>query len=185
MIRLYSKREVNPLDIRSEQIDIQDIAHGLALCNRFAGQTSRPISVAQHSVYAARMIADALGPIQLIRQALLHDAAEAFLGDVTKWLKETSAMEYFRHVENRLQRVIYQKFSVPDEMHPMVEEVDRILVRFEGSHKYGFGPEFIIRHPAYGPLTKEEKERVGKWSPWSWRESERLFLDHFRMYFLD
>ncbi len=117
------------------------------------------------------------------RQALLHDAAESYLGDITKWLKSTPEMRFFREIEDELQATIYRVFSLPTEMHPLVEEVDRILGRFEGSHKYGFGPEFVIHHPAYGPLTQAEKDRVGKWTPWSWKESERLFLDHFRMLF--
>lgn len=173
---------MNPLDIQENEIDIRDIAHGLALCNRFAGQTNRPISVAQHSVYAARMIYD-LGTHLYAKQALLHDAAEAYLGDITKWLKSAPEMKFFREAEDELQKRIYRKYMLPEEMHSSVEEVDRILVKFEGGHKYGFGPEFIIRHPKYGPLTKEEKDRVGKWSPWPWKTAETQFLIHFRMYF--
>lgn len=186
VMRLYSGREVNPLNIQINEIDIRDIAHGLALCNRFAGQTRKPISVAQHCVFACRMCAgDKINPDWLIaaRQALLHDAAEAYLGDMTKWLKQSPGMSVFRAAEDRLQELIYSYFGLPMKMLPEVEEVDRILVRFEGTHKNGFGPDFVIKNPRYPSLTEEEKHRVGKWGSWTWRTAEEVFLIEYRLHF--
>src|SRR5580765_2644929 len=83
LILTFSGKHVNPLNLRPEDIDIVDIAHALACCNRFAGHCRRPINVAQHSVYVSRLCDDT----GFERQALLHDASEAYLGDITKWLK--------------------------------------------------------------------------------------------------
>ena len=66
-----------------EDIDIEDIAHGLAYTCRFNGQSTAFYSVAQHSLMVADLVAD-----ELKLEALMHDAAEAYLGDVVKPLKE-------------------------------------------------------------------------------------------------
>jgi hypothetical protein len=180
-IRTFSGREFNPLEIAYENIVIEDIAHALALCNRFAGHTKFPISVAQHSIYVCRLCEDR-GPIVAL-QGLLHDASEAYLGDVTKWVKQTPAFALYREIEETVQRKIFERFDVPVKLFPEVEEADRIMVRFEGVK--GFGKEFKIDHPNYPDLTEEEKDRVGGLSPWSWRSSEDLFLTHFRIHIND
>lgn len=63
-------------------MSLQDIAHGLGRVCRFAGQTNRFYSVAEHCFHVARLV-----PVELARVALLHDASEAFIGDVTRPLK--------------------------------------------------------------------------------------------------
>lgn len=178
VIRTFTGLELNPLELRPEDIRIEDIAHALALCNRFAGHTRRPISVAQHSVYVARLAAP-FGKDQAL-QGLLHDASEAYLGDVTKWLKQTPIMAAYRHAEHYLQNCIFRRFGSVVDIYPSVEEADRIMVRYEGFR--GFGPDFKIDHPDYPPLCDEEIRRIGSWEPWSWKDSEEIFLAHFRMY---
>src|SRR4051812_2148358 len=97
LILTYTGKHVNPFDLKPDDICIEDIAHALALCNRFAGHTKRPMSVAQHSVYVSRLCPN-------YRLAgLLHDASEAYLGDVTKWVKSTHEFEAYREAEDRIQ----------------------------------------------------------------------------------
>ena len=136
----------------------------------------KPISVAQHSIYVARLCEGHGCELQ----GLLHDAAEAYIGDITKWLKRTEAMTAFRHLEADIQRTIFKKFKCDTIQHKMVSKADKIMVRFEGMK--GFDKNFKIDHPHYPNLTEQEIENVGKWGFWRWRESERLFLDHFRLY---
>ena len=69
-------------DPRIDDVAIEDIAHGLAYECRFNGQTSAFYSVAQHSLMVLSLV-----PKKLQFQALLHDAAEAYLGDMVKPLK--------------------------------------------------------------------------------------------------
>lgn len=179
----FTGREVDPLNLKQSDIYIEDIAHALSLCNRFAGHTKRPISVAQHSVYCSRICNNT--PYAL--QALLHDAAEAYLGDVTKWVKHSPLMTDFRLAEERAQHIIYQAFGIPFEsydgwdclMHPIVKDADKIMVRYEG--KMGLGVAFRIHNPDYPELTEEELSKIGKWSPWSWQQSEEAFLTAFRL----
>jgi hypothetical protein len=180
VIHTFTGKEVNPLNVHLDDICIEDIAHALACTNRFCGHTRVPISVAQHSVYVSRFV-QSEGQLHHQRaplQGLLHDAAEAYLGDVTKWLKHSKPMKTFREAEDRLQCVIYEKFGLPWTMFLEVEWADRVMVRFEGMK--GFGKSFKINHPNYPPLTKAEIEAVGKWSPWSWKQSEEAFLAQYR-----
>ena len=71
-----------PLDPREDEVDIRDIAHGLATTNRYGGQFPAPFSVAQHSC----MVSELCQPANAL-VALLHDAEEAYTGDLIKPLK--------------------------------------------------------------------------------------------------
>lgn len=173
VIRTYTGKLVNPLDLRPEDIDINDIAHALALCNRFAGHTKFPISVAQHSVYVSKLCP------QHRLAALLHDASEAYLGDVTKWLKRSDSMAGYREAEDRAQSVICGVFGLPLELPHEVELADRLMVHYEG--KQGFGNDFLIDHPNYPPLTLTDTHRIGPWYAWSWRDAEYIFMETFEL----
>jgi len=167
------------MSLRPEDICIEDIAHHLALINRFNGATKRPISVAQHSVYVARLCWDLSWETQL--QALLHDATEAYLGDITKWLKNTPMFAAYRGLEFVTQDIIFKKFNCQIAMLPdAVVEADRLMVRFEASRgmKHALDVPDHLKNK-YGLPTEEEKQRVGKWQPWSWKVSEDLFLAKF------
>ena len=176
-ITTYTGKELDLFHLKKSDICIEDIAHALALCNRFAGHTKKPISVAQHSVYTSRLCINSRIEIQL--QALLHDGAEAYIGDVTKWIKQTPPFEMFRSIEHDIEKLIFNVFGCPHGMRQEVELADRIMVCFEG--KKGFGNSFKIDHPDYPELTIDELARIGKWGFWTWRQAEESFLDHFRM----
>lgn len=76
-----------PTNPRPEEIHIEDIAHALSQINRYTGHTVRPISVAQHSVLCARHASP-----EVALEALLHDAAEAYLGDLSRPVKQYLVM---------------------------------------------------------------------------------------------
>lgn len=173
-IRTFTGKQLDLFDIRAQDIDIVDIAHHLACTNRFGGATKRPINVAQHSVFVARLCDD----LNCELQALLHDASEAYIGDVTKWLKNIDDMKPYRDLEKKIQDVIYTKFKCSTEQCPHIDDADSIMVRFEGMK--GFGPDFKIDHPNYPALTPEEIKRVGGWGHWSWNISKETFLAAFR-----
>lgn len=170
-ITTYSGLTVNPLALGPGDIRIEDIAHALACINRFCGHTRDPITVAQHSVHVSELCPEA--PLQ----ALLHDASEAYLGDVTKWLKETPMMTPYRQAEQRAMSVIYRVFGCPDGEPPALAEVDCFMVRFEAT--IGYQGRWATDHPQYQPVTPEERRRVRVWWPWPWRYAERMFLQRF------
>lgn len=175
-VRTFSLKLVDVLGLRVEDVDIQDIAHGLALCNRFVGQTRAPMSVAQHSVFVSRLV-EGLGA-DIALQGLLHDASEAYLGDVTKWLKHSDEMAGFRAAEDAAQRVIYAAFGVPEEQHPAVTDADVLMVRAE--FEMGFG--MPLGREGYAPMAPQEwahLRHVGHLVPWSWEDAELAFLRRY------
>lgn len=175
MITTHSHRQIDLYNFREEDVDIQDIAHALSLCNRFAGHTSFPISVAQHSVMVCRVVAKTESKT-IARQALLHDASEAYLGDVTKWLKESPVMEAYRRLEAQIQRTIYQKFECPVSDDGAVIAADKLMVRAEAS----FGGLPIWNYnKSYLPPTHEELKKVGHWRPMHWTVAKESFLREF------
>lgn len=108
----YSGLHVEIDNPRVELITLRDIAHALAMQCRFNGQCREFYSVAQHSVLVADLVADFVGgdgKMQLA--ALLHDAAEAYLGDAITPLKAI-APEY-RKLEDKWLVAIYNRFGIP------------------------------------------------------------------------
>lgn len=83
-ILTHSGRMVDLLDVKPEDIHFDDIAHSLAQTCRFVGHTKRHYSVAEHSINVARLLPE---PIKIY--GLLHDAHEAYIGDISTPLKRT------------------------------------------------------------------------------------------------
>lgn len=110
-----SGRQVFLLAPTHEQIDIDDIAHQLAMQCRWVGATRAFYSVAQHSVLVAGLVPP---PYRL--WGLLHDASEAYLGDVNSRFKQSAPMSGYRAVEGHLQQVIFHCFGLHG---PLPEEV--------------------------------------------------------------
>jgi hypothetical protein len=131
-IQTLSGRRVNPLDAAVEDIDPGDIANALANLCRFGGHSKAFYSVAQHSVIVADLLerqGDAT-PDELMA-ALLHDAAEAYLGDVPHPVKHRSELgAQFRQAEKRLEAVINARFDLP-EASDRIKPIDRALLATE------------------------------------------------------
>ena len=106
------------------QILIDDIAHGLAHQCRFNGQTNKFYSVAQHSVIVSSIL-----PPELKLAGLLHDAAEAYLGDIVQPLKEL--LPEFEQIESRFAQVIGERFNVDLNHNVAVKKADLIALATE------------------------------------------------------
>lgn len=107
----YSGRRFYPMDPRTEDIFIEDIAHALSLLNRFTGHTKFPYSVAQHSWDVAEALNkwhDVDKSIQLA--GLLHDASETYVNDLARPLKRM--LPDYTAAENRILDVIDLKFNI-------------------------------------------------------------------------
>lgn len=108
------------LDPWNSDFTIEDVAHGLSNVCRYAGQCRRFYSVAEHSVFVSEM---AKG---FEYQALMHDAAEAFVGDMTRPLKEL--LPEYRRIEVEIEQAIFARFDVPTPLRREVKEADlRVL----------------------------------------------------------
>lgn len=111
--------EFNPFRPEPDRIAITDIAHALAATNRFGGHTSVPYSVAQHSWDVSLRCSPAEAAY-----GLLHDAAEAYLGDIPTPIKQHLCFTVpgagggpatFKQVEQVLLAAIFRRFGLdPD-----------------------------------------------------------------------
>lgn len=88
-------------------IDIEDIAHALAMVCRWGGSSKYFYSVAQHSFLVSTIVEEVNA-----FAGLLHDASEAYIGDVTSPMKITPVFDLYRAEEAKLQQVILDRFGV-------------------------------------------------------------------------
>lgn len=107
-----------------EQIDPRDIAHALANICRFGGHTRKFYSVAQHSCIVADLVPD-----EHKLAALLHDASEAYCGDMVSPLK--LAMPDYREIERRLWLGVCERFQIDPALPPCVFDADMIALATE------------------------------------------------------
>ncbi len=164
-ITTRSGRQVNLLNPQYSQIDIGDIAHGLAYQCRFNGQTSRFYSIAQHSLMVASILPD-----HLKMAGLLHDAAEAYVGDVVQPLKVL--LPDYQMIENRFTQVIGQRFNVDLEHHAEVKQADLIALATEKR-------DLLPREKCTWDVLKGIKPLDRLTLPMSPEQSEEMFMRVF------
>ena len=143
--RMLSGRRLDLLDPSPKDIEIEDIAHGLARVARWNGQTvgDHAYSVAQHALLVEE-IATAMQP-DLTRRwqlaALLHDAPEYVIGDLISPFKAAIGLDY-KAFESRLLEAIYRRFalppSLPDRITMAIKAADRIAAFYEATQLAGF-----------------------------------------------
>jgi 5'-deoxynucleotidase YfbR-like HD superfamily hydrolase len=142
---MLSGRRLDLLDPSPLDIEIEDIAHGLARVARWNGQTTgaHAFSVAQHSVVVeeiAAHIKPGLDPKWRLA-ALLHDAAEYVIGDMISPFKAALGYDY-KSFEERLERAIHLRFGLPPQTPPeikkLLKQADRACAYFEAIQLAGF-----------------------------------------------
>jgi hypothetical protein len=120
----------NFADPRPEQINAVDIAWGLAHTCRFGGHTNTFYSVAQHCVLAAELARAAGASLAVQRDVLMHDASEAYTGDMVRPLK--NLLPDFRAIEKRIERVIEERFGLTCEANKdEIKTLDLIMLKTE------------------------------------------------------
>lgn len=115
-IMLASGRHFDFLDPDGSEFTIEDIAHGLAHVCRYAGQCREFYSVAEHSILVASVVDD------FAYEALLHDAAEAFIGDITRPLKQL--LPDFKAIEASVEGAIVRRFGIRSGFKATVKAAD-------------------------------------------------------------
>lgn len=161
----YSGKCINLAAIKEDDICIEDIAHHLSQTCRYNGGTKRFYSVAEHTIYLVRQAIKDGVPTDIQKQVLLHDAAEAYIGDLVYHLK--AQFPLFRDMDTLITSTIMKKFGVIstdftyckeidrriciDEMYQLMQKIDPELFTGEGLRQLG------ISCVCFDPIDAEQK----------------------------
>ena len=186
--RMLSGRRLDLLDPSPLDIEIEDIAHGLARVARWNGQTLGPhaFSVAQHSVLVER-IATTMNPAWSPRerlQALLHDSAEYVVGDLISPFKAALGLDY-KAFETRLLEAVHIRFGLPAIPPPAVTErikaADGFAAYFEATCLAGFTEdEARIYFATPDGLPETLATELSALTPLATDLAQQAFLSRFR-----
>jgi len=162
-----------PLDFGPDDVDVEDIAHALSNICRFGGHCKEFYSVAQHSI----IVSSLCSPENKLT-GLLHDAPEAYCGDVVRPIKVLEMMTPYRLIERKIWESICVKYQIPDLLPPEVDLFDasvllaekRDLLNCNSCHEWEYSQ---CKYPHLQPTPDE---RIIPISP---REAEKEFLRRF------
>ena len=179
---MLSGRRLDLLEPSPLDIEIEDIAHGLARVARWNGQTrgEHAFCVAQHSVLVERLVVD-LSP-RLAREArlmaLLHDSPEYVVGDLISPFKAAVGINY-KALEERLQMAIHLRFGLPAQIPAplkiLFKRADHLSAYYEATQLAGFDEPEARR--LFGPPPKALK--TPRLAPLGTAEAQGQFLARF------
>lgn len=189
--RMLSGRRLDLLDPSALDIEIEDIAHGLARVARWNGQTSGAhiFSVAQHS-----LLVEALARLKTPRldaggrlAVLLHDAPEYVIGDMISPFKAVIGDAY-KEVEHRLLAAIHRRFGLPERLEPelklLIKTADRQAAYLEATRLAGFGAAEARRFFGRPPPTSPGLER-DYLKPWPAETAQARYLEQVHKVVVD
>jgi uncharacterized protein len=182
---MLSGRRLDLLDPSPLDIEIADIAHGLARVARWNGQTSGAhiFSVAQHTLLVECVMREQIPRIdaRFRLAALLHDAPEYVIGDMISPFKAVIGGDY-KVVEKRLLSAIHVRFGLPavlaEEITQQIKAADRGAAYLEATRLAGFSEAEARRLFGRDPGLAESTEREYL-TPWTAAKAEKQFLARF------
>jgi 5'-deoxynucleotidase YfbR-like HD superfamily hydrolase len=147
-IQTYTLRAFDLLAPTPEMVCAEDIAHALSRLNRFSGHThGEPYSVAHHSMLVADLLASWGAPPAIVREGLLHDAGEAYYGDITSPVKralnerskadERVVLDWFGRVSRDVDRVVRSALMLPEHESAIVKRADLVALAIERRDLFG------------------------------------------------
>ncbi|MGF7156745.1 YfbR-like 5'-deoxynucleotidase [Bartonella heixiaziensis] len=182
--RMLSGRRLDLLNPSPFDVEIEDIAHGLARVARWNGQTrgEHAYSVAQHSLLVEQIF-HKLFPQSRSNEclcALLHDAPEYVIGDMISPFKAVIGKQY-ESIEKRIQDVIHMRFSLPinpnQKLLKKIKQADRIAAFYEAITLAGFSTEEALRYFGHPSDILPDGLHL---KPCSTQQIEKAFLIRFK-----
>lgn len=164
----YTGKKVYIFNPTVESLDLADISHSLSMVCRFGGHTKKFYSVAEHCVILSNVV-----PEEHAKWALMHDASEAYFGDLIRPIKHTPALKGYREAEKNIQKVIAKKFGLPSEIPSIVKEFDSHLLYTEAKEMFMNFDLSYFDKKGYRHLTNVE---FNYYSP---NEAKKVFLSRF------
>lgn len=125
----YTGKKFDILNPKQDMICVEDIAHALSNICRFTGHSKYFCSVAQHSILVSQLV-----PVSFKKNALLHDASEAYISDISRPLKgilNNSYVNSYHEIEKNIQYVIAKKYGDLPEISSVVKTADNIALYIE------------------------------------------------------
>ena len=169
-VQTASGTKVWPLDARVEEILLSDIAQHLSNLCRFTGACRKFYSVAQHCVLVSKLC-----PPEHAMWGLLHDAAEAYIGDLPRPLKHSGDGnlfgKHYQEVEERLLGVIAERFGLVLPIPQVVQEADRWMLAAEARDLMD-DPDWAVKFAGTHPSLA----KVPTIRPWKPRRARVEFL---------
>jgi hypothetical protein len=140
-LKTYTGIEVDPFNISLGHINIVDIAHSLSQLCRFNGHTLRHYSVAQHCVLVSRLVDS-----DIALEGLMHDAEEAYTGDMTTQIKHSGDMFDFCQLGEKISLQIFKRFNLQDTpaVHDEIKVQDTIICEIEKASLFRFATSNVI-----------------------------------------
>lgn len=172
-IRVHSGRLIDLENLQPQDILIQDIAHALSNICRFGGHIPRFYSVAQHCCFVADLV-----PYPARLEGLMHDAAEAYIGDMVTPIKHLPSMYGFRALESKVEAAIAKAFGLGfGYWRNEIKAADGLAyvtesINFKGTVEDSMREKFGI---VVGP-----DGRVVELNVWTPEQAKVMFLDKFR-----
>ncbi len=151
--RMLSGRRLDLLDPSPLDVEITDIAHGLARVARWNGQTvgEHAFSVAQHSLLVLQIFErlQAEAGVEWRMMTLLHDAPEYVIGDMISPFKAVMGGDY-KTIEGRLQSAVHLRFSLPAQtpagLKSLIKRADQVAAFFEATRLAGFSESEAVKY---------------------------------------
>ena len=167
--RTYTDRNVDLFEPKTGEINIFDIARSLSQLCRFLGHTTRFYSVAQHSILVSQLV-----PEEDALWGLLHDASEAYTGDLPRPFKNLPEMLQYRLAEGRLMVTICERFGLKPEMPRSVMLADKAMLATEFRDvTTRTDTKWIVQHCGVEPM-------IYRITPWSPVIAEAAFMQRFQ-----
>ena len=171
----HSGRLFFPCDPRPEEVFIKDIARGVSGLHRFNGQTTSRMTVAEH-LYLASFE----GPPATALERLMHDASEAYIGDVIRPLKVIPIFgDLYLKIERGIEQAIATRYSLHYPFPPDVRFADEVIAHVEVARNIGSKAINHMVDPALKALVdNSKKSHIGLFL-FGPTLAEEMFLDRF------